>query len=336
MSTYVIAEAGVNHNGDLDTACRMIDAAKECGCDCVKFQTFKTELLVTKYAAKADYQTVNTGSSESQFEMLKKLELSYDDFGKLKDRCDSLGIDFLSTPFDDESVDMLYELGMKSFKMSSGDITNKPLLEHVAKKGKPVILSTGMCTMDEVEEAVGWIEACGNKDISLLHCTSNYPTPYEDVNMRSMLALKERFPYKVGYSDHTKGIIIPMMAVSMGAEIIEKHFTLDKNMNGPDHKASLEISELKEMVGSIRQIESAFGDGIKRPSGGEISTREVARKSIIVKRRISAGTIITDEDLSIKRPGSGLAPKFLDTIIGKRALKDMEPEYIITPDDYAG
>lgn len=330
---YIIAEAGVNHNGDVNLAYKMIDAAKECGVDCIKFQTFKTENLVTKSAKKAAYQVENTHNNDSQFEMLKKLELSYDDFKNLKNYCDKSGIEFMSTPFDEDSVDLLESIGMKTYKISSGDITNKPLLEYVASKNKPVILSTGMCTMDEVHEAVKWIEDKGNKQITLLHCTSNYPTPYEDVNMNAMLTLDKEFTYPTGYSDHTKGIIIPIMAVSMGATVIEKHFTLDKNMEGPDHKASLDVAELKEMVTSIRNIESAFGSGEKVPAQSELSTRIAARKSIIVVRDLKKGTVLKESDLGVKRPGSGLCPKFISELTGKTLNKDLSAETLVSFDD---
>lgn len=331
--TYIIAEAGVNHNGDVNLAYKMIDAAKECGVDCIKFQTFKTENLVTKSAKKADYQVENTHNNDSQFEMLKKLELSYEDFKNLKDYCDKSGIEFMSTPFDKDSVDLLESIGMKTYKISSGDITNKPLLEYVASRNKPIILSTGMCTMDEVHEAVKWIEGKGNKKITLLHCTSNYPTPYADVNMNAMLTLDKEFTYPSGYSDHTKGIIIPIMAVSMGATVIEKHFTLDKNMEGPDHKASLDVSELKEMVTSIRDIETAFGNGEKVPAPSEISTRIAARKSIIAIRELKKGTVLNESDLGVKRPGSGLSPKYITELAGKTLKKDLSAEDLVSFDD---
>ena len=328
--TYIIAEAGVNHNGDINLAYKLIDAAKECGVDCVKFQTFKTENLVTKTAKKADYQIENTKNNDSQFTMLKKLELSYEDFKSLKEYCDKIGIEFMSTPFDKDSVDLLEKLGVSKYKLSSGDITNKPLLEYIAKKNKPIILSTGMCTMDEVEEAVSWIEEAGNKQITLLHCTSNYPTPYCDVNMNAMLTLDKAFPYPTGYSDHTQGIIIPIMAVSMGATVIEKHFTLDKNMEGPDHKASLDVNELREMVKAIRDIESAKGSGEKKPSDSELSTRDVARKSIVASREIKKGHVITREDLCLKRPGDGILPKEIDKIIGKTAVTNIGEDMKLT------
>lgn len=331
--TYIIAEAGVNHNGDINIAYNMIDAAKKSGVDCIKFQTFRTEKLVTITAKKAEYQVENTHNNDSQFEMLKKLELSFEDFKNIKKICDKVGIEFMSTPFDMESVDLLEKLGMKTYKISSGDITNKPLLEFVASKNKPIILSTGMCTMDEVQEAVNWIENKGNKQLALLHCTSNYPTPYSEVNMNAMITLDKAFSYPIGYSDHTKGIIIPIMAVSMGAKIIEKHFTLDKTMEGPDHKASLDVRELKKMVNAIRNIEKAKGTGEKLPVKSEISTRDVVRKSIIVTRDLKSGSIILETDLDIKRPGTGLAPKYISVLVGKRLNKNLSTEDFISFED---
>ena len=333
MSVYVIAEAGVNHNGNVDTALKMIEMAKECGCDCIKFQTYKTENLVTKTAPKAQYQVQNTKNNDSQFSMLKELELSYSDFFALKKYCDEVGIDFMSTPFDKESVELLEKLDVKSYKISSGDVTNKPLLEYIASKNKPIIVSTGMCTLDEVEEAVDWIEQVGNKSISLLHCTSNYPTPIEEVNMKAMLTLGRKFPYAIGYSDHTKGILIPAMAVAMGAKIIEKHFTLDKNMDGPDHQASLDVTELKEMVGTIRTIELAMGNGVKVPALSELSTRNVARKSIVLKKDMKRGDVITSDDLEIKRPGNGIAPKYMEQLLGKVLKRDIQADELLRYED---
>ena len=333
MKTYIIAEAGVNHNGDRTTALKMADAAKKCGCDCIKFQTFCTEELVTKDARKAEYQVVNTKNDDSQFQMLKKLEFSFEDFEVIKQYCDKIGIEFMSTPFDCLSVDLLEKIGVKTYKMSSGDITNKPLLQYVAKKGKPMILSTGMCTMDEVREAVGWIEECNNKKITLLHCTSNYPTPYDEVNMNAMTALDREFPYTVGYSDHTKGIVIPVMAVAMGAAVIEKHFTLDKNMDGPDHKASLDISELSDLVDAVRAVEAARGSGIKEPMTGEISTKTAARKSIVIKHALPKGTVLQLEDLTIKRPGNGIQPKYLELLAGKVLVRDLAEDTLISWED---
>lgn len=333
MSVYIIAEAGVNHNGNIHTALQMIDAAKACGCDCVKFQTFKTEALVTKTAKKAAYQVENTRNQDSQYNMLKNLELSYDDFAILKEHCDKVEIDFMSTTFDRESVDVLERLGVQAYKLSSGDITNKPLLEYVADKHKPVILSTGMCTMEEVKDAVEWIEAKKNHQITLLHCTSNYPTPYDEVNMKAMLTLKDSFPYAIGYSDHTKGIIMPIMSVAMGATVLEKHFTLDKQMDGPDHKASLDVQELEDMVAAVRNVEAAKGDGIKQPTASEMSTREVARKSVVVNKTLKKGIILEEEDLSVKRPGTGVAPKYIQEFTGKVLLRDIEEDTLINWDD---
>lgn len=333
MNTYIIAEAGVNHNGNIETAMQMIDAAKNCGCDCIKFQTFHTEALVTKNAKKAEYQIANTQNEDSQYSMLKKLELTFSDFKLLKEHCEELGIDFMSTPFDKESVDLLEQIDVAVYKMSSGDITNKNLLEYVADTHKPIILSTGMCTMDEVHEAVSWIENRNNRKLTLLHCTSNYPTPYDEVNLNAMLTLDQEFSYPVGYSDHTQGILIPVMAASMGAVVIEKHFTLDKNMEGPDHRASLDSLELAEMVTAIRNVEAARGDGIKRPMTSEMSTRNAARKSLILNKALCKNGIIRSEDLDIKRPGNGIAPKYADQIIGKRLLHDLEAEAVLSWED---
>ena len=333
MGVYIIAEAGVNHNGSMENAIKMIDAAKACGCDCIKFQTFKADALVTHKAQKAEYQIENTQNSDSQYEMLKKLELSYDDFTELKIYCEKVGIDFMSTPFDEESVEVLEKIGTKTYKLSSGDITNKQLLQYVARKNKPMIISTGMCTLDEVREAIEWIEQTGNKKLTILHCTSNYPTPYEDVNMNAMLTLKKEFCYPIGYSDHTKGYVIPIMAVAMGAGIIEKHFTLDKNMEGPDHKASLDVNELKEMVEAIRIVEKAMGNGVKQPAKSELSTRNVARKSVILMHAVEKGTVLAREYLGIKRPGNGLEPKYIDNLIGKTVIRDMDCEELITWED---
>lgn len=333
MGVYIIAEAGVNHNGSIELALEMIDKAKECGCDCIKFQTYKTENLVTKKAKKANYQVENTHNEDSQFSMLKELELSYEDFQVLKKHCDEIGIDFMSTPFDKESVDVLEQLEVSVYKMSSGDITNKQLLEYVADKKKPMIISTGMCTMDEVREAVEWIEQRGNKQITILHCTSNYPAPYDEVNMNAMTTLDTEFPYDIGYSDHTKGIIIPIMAVCMGATVIEKHFTLDKNMEGPDHKASLNVDELKEMIEAIRNVEMAKGNGTKKPSPSEKNTRMVARKSIVMKRAMRKGEKIAIEDLEIKRPGTGLEPKYIDDVCGRVLVRNKDIEEMLSLDD---
>lgn len=333
MGVYIIAEAGVNHNGDVNIALQMIEEAKRCGCDCVKFQTFLTENLVTKSAKKAEYQIKNTENDKSQFEMLKSLELSYNDFQMLKGYCDEVGIEFMSTPFDLASVDLLEKLGVTAYKISSGDITNKQLLEYAASKKKQMIISTGMCTIDEVQEAVQWIEDTGNRQITLLHCTSNYPTPYKEVNMMAMLTLGQEFLYDIGYSDHTQGIIMPVMAAAMGAKVIEKHFTIDKNMEGPDHKASLDVNELKDMVTSIRNVEAAMGDGVKRPTESELNTRDVARKSIVLQHAMKKGECLSAGDLVVKRPGIGIEPKYIGQLIGRRLIRDIEQDELIKFED---
>lgn len=326
--TFIIAEAGVNHNGDIDIAKELIDVAAETGVDAIKFQTFRTEELVTKNAPKADYQKKTTGDG-NQYEMLKKLELSYEEHLILKKYCEDIGIIFLSTPFDFKSVDLLKEINMPIYKISSGDITNIPLIKYIAKINKPIILSTGMSNLGEVEEAVGAIKQYSNNDIHILHCTSNYPTAYEDVNLNSMITLKNAFKLPVGYSDHTEGVEIPIAAVAMGATIIEKHITLDKKMEGPDHKVSLEPIELKKMVDSIRNIEKAFGDGIKRCSKNEEHSKIVGRKSIVARVNISKNEVITYDMLNIKRPGNGVEPKYIDNFNGKIALEDIQKDTLI-------
>lgn len=325
---FIIAEAGVNHNGDLDIAKKLIDKAVEAGADAVKFQTFKAEELVTKEAPKAQYQKITTGDG-NQYEMLKKLELSESDHAVLKKYCEKKGILFLSTPFDFESVDILEKLDIPLYKVSSGDLTNLPLLKYIAKKHKPIILSTGMANLAEVEEAVHAIYEEGNEQIVLLHCISNYPTAYEDVNLKAMLTLKEAFKLTVGYSDHTTGIEVPIAAVALGASVIEKHFTLDRNMPGPDHRASLEPDELKCMIDSIRNIEKAMGDGIKRCNKSEENIKTAARKSIVAARDISKGDVIQDIDVCFKRPQKGLEPKYIDNIIGKTAVRNIRKDEFI-------
>lgn len=323
---FIIAEAGVNHNGSFELAKQLVDKAVEAGVDCVKFQTFKAENLVNKSARKADYQIENTGTTESQLEMLKKLSLSYENFIELKKYCDSKHILFLSTPFDLESADFLNNLSMEIFKIPSGEITNLPYLRKINSFGKKVMLSTGMATLNEIQDALNVLKNC---EVSLMHCTTEYPCPYDNVNMKAMLTIKERFNLPVGYSDHTKGIEIPIMAVSMGAEIIEKHFTLDKNMEGPDHKASLEPDELKQMVLAIRNVEKAFGTGIKEPQESEKKNIAIARKSIIAKCDIKKGEIFTEENLTVKRPATGISPMKWDEIIGTPAQKDYNEDDVI-------
>lgn len=327
--TLIIAEAGVNHNGSLDLAKRLVDAAKESGADIVKFQTGNPTALTSRYAEKAEYQKENTGADESQLEMLKKLMLSHEEFYELKDYCDTVGIEFLSTPFDLGSIDFLEKLGCDIWKIPSGEITNLPYLEEIASTHKPIIMSTGMATLDEVSDAMQVLKRNGTGEITLLHCTTQYPAPYESVNLRAMLTLKEKFGCRVGYSDHTKGIEVPIAAVAMGAEVIEKHFTLDRNLPGPDHKASLEPDELKKMVSFIRHIEQAMGDGVKKPSESEIPNMIVARKSIIASRDIRKGEILTADNITTKRPGNGISPMKWYEVLGTKAVRDFKEDELI-------
>ena len=328
MSVYIIAEAGVNHNGDINLAYQLVDAAKAAGVDCIKFQTFKSENLVSHTAQKAEYQKAATGDS-SQQDMLKQLELSFGEFVSLKEYCDRKGIFFLSTPFDFESIEFLNSIEMPFWKIPSGEVTNYPYLVALAKTGKPVVMSTGMCEMQEIEDAIAVLRENGTSDIKLLHCNTEYPTPYEDVNLRAMKTLRDAFGVEVGYSDHTKGIEVPIAAVAMGAAVIEKHFTLDRNMEGPDHKASLEPQELKQMVDSIRHIEAALGSGDKKPSPSEKKNMAVARKSIVAAARIKAGDILTEENITVKRPGNGICPMRWKEVLGTRAVRDFEEDELI-------
>lgn len=328
-NVFIIAEAGVNHNGSLENAKKLVKVAAWAGVDAVKFQTFKTENLVCRNADKAEYQKENTGIEESQFDMLKKLELSSDMHEELQCYCRSFGIEFLSTPFDLHSIDYLNQLNIPIMKIPSGEITNYPYLKKIAQTHRPVILSTGMSTLEEVEEAVKVLRENGSKDITLLHCNTEYPTPFEDVNLRAMISLRDTLNMKVGYSDHTLGIEIPIAAVAMGATVIEKHFTLDKSMEGPDHKASLSPEELKQMVDAIRNIECALGTGIKEPSFSEKKNMVIARKSIVAKKHILKGDLFTEDNLTTKRPGSGLAPMRWNEIIGKKAKRNFEADEMI-------
>lgn len=326
---YIIAEAGDNHNGDFNTALKLVDVAKRAGADCVKFQTFVTEEIISKYAEMAEYQKKNTGKEESQFEMVKRLELSFDEFRKIKEYCDRVGIQFLSTPFDLKSVDFLNELGVPFFKIPSGEITNYPYLIKIAHTGKPVVISTGMCEPDEILAAINVLEKNGSGEITLLHCNTEYPTPLKDVNLYAMRTMKKMFGKKVGYSDHTKGIEVPVAAVALGACVIEKHFTLDKNMPGPDHKASLEPDELGRMVKNIRNIEIALGDGVKRVSESERKNIAIARKSIVARRNIQEGENLTEENLAVKRPGTGINPMQWMEVLGTRAVRDFKEDELI-------
>lgn len=326
---YIIAEVGVNHNGDIRLAKQMVDAAKDAGVDAVKFQTFIAENLVSSCAEKADYQKETTGSDESQLDMIKKLELSFDDFAELKSYCASRNLDFMSTPFDFESIDFLAELGQEIFKIPSGEITNLPYLLEIGKLKQKVILSTGMSTLSEIADALEILKDAGTAEITLLHCNTAYPTPYEDVNLNAMQTLKDVFNLPVGYSDHTPGIEVPVAAVAKGAVVIEKHFTLDKNMEGPDHKASLEPDELKQMVTAIRNIEKALGSSEKEPTESEIINRDIARKSIVAKCDIKAGEIFTDENITVKRPGNGISPMKWFDVLGQKAVRDFTADELI-------
>jgi len=323
-STFIIAEAGVNHNGDTNIAKQLIDKAVFAKVDAIKFQTFITEKLVTEYADMADYQKTNIGKAGSQFNMLKKLELSQENFIELQKYCKEKDIMFLSTPFDFESADFLESIGMVAFKISSADLTNIPFLEHIASFNKPIILSSGMATLSDIEDALNAINLLGNNEVAVLHCTSNYPAKLQNVNLKAMNTIKNAFQIVSGYSDHTQGISVTIASAAMGANIIEKHFTLDKSMEGPDHKASLNPVELKEMVRAIRDVEMALGTGIKRYNPSEVDTIKAARKSIVASRDIKTGETINLTDLEYKRPGTGLSPKLYIYIVGKKINRDIK------------
>lgn len=327
--TFIIAEAGVNHNGDLEIAKKLIDVAAAAGADAVKFQTFQAEKVVCKTAKKAAYQMETTDQAETQFDMIKKLELTKPMHEELMARCDEKGILFLSTPFDIGSIRMLVELGLPMFKIPSGEITNLPYLREIARQKKPVILSTGMSDLEEVRAAVAVLRGGGAKDITLLHCNTQYPTPVLDVNLLAMVKMREEFALPVGYSDHTPGIEIPIAAAALGAAVIEKHFTLDKNMEGPDHKASLELHELKQMVEGIRKIELALGDGKKRVTESEKGNVEIVRKSIVAAADIKKGEAFTERNLTTKRPGTGISPMRWDEVIGTIAKKNYQADELI-------
>jgi len=346
---FIIAEAGVNHNKNFNLAKKLIDIAKNSGADAVKFQIFKAEDLVSKYAKMVSYQKENIGTKESQKEMLKKLELDYGDFKELKKYCDRKNIIFLSTPHTEDAIDFLEPL-IPAYKIGSGDLTNIPFLKKVAVKGKPIILSTGMATMEEVEDSLKVLYTEGNKQVVILHCTTNYPCPLEEVNLRAMQSMQKELNCLVGYSDHTIGILTSIAAIAMGARIIEKHFTLDKNLPGPDHKASLEPAELKKMIHDIRNVENRFkkgekienilktipniekilGNPNKKPTKSEEKIKKLIRKSIVANVDIPKGTIITKNMLSIKRPGTGIAPKYIDDIIGRKIKKDIKQDELIS------
>lgn len=324
----IIAEAGVNHNGDINLARQLVDKAKEAGADIIKFQTFKLDSIVSKFAEMADYQKDNMGMVESQKEMLKKITLPYEDFCELYKYCKNKDIQFLSTPFDIESIHFLNDM-VSFWKIPSGEVTNYPYLVEIAKTGKPVVMSTGMCELQEIDEAIKVLKTNGTADITLLHCNTQYPTPYKDVNLRAMETLRNRYKVKVGYSDHTKGIEVPIAAVALGAEVIEKHFTLDKKLPGPDHKASLEPNELAAMVSSIRNIEEALGSPNKTVSDSERENIAIARKSIVAAKNIKKGEVLTVDNLTTKRPGTGISPMRWNEVLGSKAIRDFVEDEVI-------
>lgn len=333
MGTIIIAEAGVNHNGSVEIAKRMISAAREAGADYIKFQTFIPENLVSQYAAKAEYQKVTTGGEQSQFQMLQKLALTQQNFIELQHVCEEEGIGFLSTPFDLESIRFLDNLNMDFWKLPSGEITNLPYLEAIGETGRSVVMSTGMSELDEIQEAIHVLEVKGTKDITVLHCNTEYPTPFCDVNLLAMKQMEEVLNKPIGYSDHTVGIEVPVAAVALGAKVIEKHFTLDRNMEGPDHKASIEPKQFADMVKMIRNIEKSLGDGVKKRTESEQKNCPVARKSIIAKTLIPKGELFTTENITVKRPGTGISPMKWYEILGTKAGRDYLPDELIEMDD---
>lgn len=325
----IIAEAGVNYNGSLELAYKMVDEAKRAGADIIKFQTAKPENVISRYAEKAEYQKAMTGEEESQLDMVRKILLQFDEFIPLKEYCRKAGIGFLSTPFDLSSIDFLDKLGCDFWKIPSGEITNLPYLLRIAQTGKPVIMSTGMSLLEEVRQTMDILKQNGAGEITLLHCTTEYPAPMKDVNLRAMLTLKEAFQCKVGYSDHTPGIEVPIAAAALGASVIEKHFTLDRNMEGPDHKASLEPDELAAMISAVRNVELAMGDGEKEPAESEIKNMRIARKSIVARKEIKAGELLTEENITTKRPGNGISPMEWFRVIGTKAVRDFREDELI-------
>lgn len=329
MGIVIIAEAGVNHNGSMELAKKMVHAAKEAGADYVKFQTFVPKELVSRYAAKADYQKETTDAGESQLQMLEKLALREKDFVELKQYCKECGIGFISTPFDLKSMEFLESLDMDFWKIPSGEVTNYPYLEKIGKTGRKVVMSTGMCELSEIREAIQVLEENGTMDITLLHCNTEYPTPFEDVNLRAMEQMKQELGKPIGYSDHTIGIEVPIAAAALGAVVIEKHFTLDKSMDGPDHRASLEPDELKQMVIAVRNIEKCLGDGVKRRTDSEEKNLTVARKSIVAKCPIKKGETFTEENLTVKRPGNGISPMLWKQILFTEAKQDYNTDELI-------
>lgn len=325
---FIIAEAGVNHNGDIHLAKKLVDTAALAGVDAVKFQTFKTEDLTTRDAEMAEYQVDNIGESASQFEMIKKLELGYDEFIELQHYCSSKGILFLSTPHTLDAMRFLDPI-VPAFKIGSGDLTNLPFLKELANLGKPILLSTGMSTLDEVRDAVQTILDRGNDHLALLHCVTNYPAAMEDMNLRAIETLQREFNLVVGFSDHSSGYVASVAAVSLGAVILEKHFTIDRTLPGPDHKASLDPEQLREYVRLIRTTESSLGDGIKKPASCEIAIKDVARKSLVAIQDIKAGTLLEQSMIGIKRPGTGIPPKFMTELIGRRTKVDIRNDSLL-------
>lgn len=333
MKTFIIAEAGVNHNGDIDTALRLVDAAGECGADAVKFQSFSASKVVTASAGKASYQARDTDSGETQLEMLRRLELSRGEQERLFEYCLKKGVKFMSTPFDEESADFLYELGMDIFKVASGEITNRRLVQHIASMKRPMIISTGMSSIEDVRNAVSWATEAGGPPLTLLHCVSSYPAPVEETNLLAIKTLGDAFGLPVGFSDHSTGVYLAPAAVALGAVVIEKHFTLSRRMKGPDHKASLEPAGLSEMIRGVRDVERAMGDGVKRASASEMELRRVARRSLVAARDLNAGDKLTAGDLTVKRPGVGIAPELMEEVLGRRTARDIDADSVITWED---
>lgn len=331
---FVIAEAGVNHNGNLDLAHKLVDAAKAAGADAVKFQTFNAERLVSRMAPKAEYQLENTDHAESQFDMLSNLELSEAAHRELMAHCAEKNLIFMSTPFDEKCADLLADLGMCAYKISSAEITNIPFLDHVARKHKPLIVSTGMATLLEVETVVETVHAAGCRELILLQCTSNYPADPRDVNLRAMCTMAETFHVPIGYSDHTTSTDISLAAVALGACVIEKHFTLDRNLHGPDHQASLEPNALKLMISSIRRVENALGDGVKRPASSELVNLPISRKSVHWRRALAVGSIVGQADLICLRPGTGVAPCMLPSLVGRRLRRAVFTDQMVNERDF--
>ncbi len=329
MSVLIIAEAGVNHNGSFELAKKMADVAKAAGADIVKYQTAVPELVISRFAPKAEYQKESTGEAESQLEMVKKIHFGFAEHRKLKEYCDSIGIKYLSTPFDMDSIDFLAGMDMPVWKIPSGEVTNLPYLEKVAKLKKPIIMSTGMCEIPEIKAALDVLYSNGAEDVTILHCNTEYPTPLKDANVKAMLDIQKNFGTKVGYSDHTLGLEAPLAAVALGATVVEKHFTLDKNMEGPDHAASMSPEELTALVKAIRNTELALGDGVKKVTESEAKNKDVARKSIVAKVPIKAGEVFTIDNITVKRPGNGISPMRWYEVLGQSAKRDFSLDELI-------